>query len=58
MRNVYRILVGEAEGKRPLIRPKHRWEDNIKMDRKTDFSHLGFSLLSSVPMGGCCGSVP
>jgi hypothetical protein len=29
---VYRILVGRPEGKRPLGRPKHRWEDNIKMD--------------------------
>ena len=29
---VYRILVGKPEGKRPLVRPKRRWEDNIKMD--------------------------
>jgi hypothetical protein len=28
----YRILVGKPEGKRPLGRPKRRWEDNIKMD--------------------------
>ena len=27
-------LVGEPEGKRPLVRPGHRWEDNIKMDIK------------------------
>jgi hypothetical protein len=27
-----RILLGEPEGKRPLGRPRHRWEDNIKMD--------------------------
>jgi hypothetical protein len=27
-----RILVGNTEGKRPLGRPRHRWEDNIKMD--------------------------
>jgi hypothetical protein len=27
-----RILVGKPEGKRPLGRPRHRWEDNIKMD--------------------------
>jgi hypothetical protein len=26
-RNVYRVLVGKAEGKRPLERPRHRWED-------------------------------
>jgi hypothetical protein len=31
-RKVYRILVGKAEGKRPLGRPRRRWEDNIKMD--------------------------
>jgi hypothetical protein len=28
----YRILVGKPEGKRPLGRPRRRWEDNIKMD--------------------------
>ena len=28
---VHRVLVGKPEGKRPLGRPKHRWEDNIKM---------------------------
>jgi hypothetical protein len=31
-RNVYRILVGKPEGKRPLGRPVCRWVDNIKMD--------------------------
>jgi hypothetical protein len=31
-RGVYRVLVGKPEGKRPLWRPRHRWEDNIKMD--------------------------
>jgi hypothetical protein len=31
-RNVYRILVGKSEGKRPLERPRRRWEDAIKMD--------------------------
>ena len=29
---VYRVLVGKPEGKRPLGRPRHRWEDNIRMD--------------------------
>jgi hypothetical protein len=28
---VYRVLVGNPEGKRPLGRPRRRWEDNIKM---------------------------
>jgi hypothetical protein len=31
-RNAYRILVGKAEGKRPLGRPRRRWVDNNKMD--------------------------
>jgi hypothetical protein len=31
-RGVYRILLWKPEGKRPLGRPRRRWEDNIKMD--------------------------
>jgi hypothetical protein len=31
-RGVYRVLVEKPEGIRPLGRPRHRWEDNIKMD--------------------------
>ena len=31
-RGVHRFLVGKPEGKRPLGRPRRRWEDNIKMD--------------------------
>jgi len=31
-RGIYRVLVGKPEGKRPLGRPRHRWEDNTKMD--------------------------
>jgi hypothetical protein len=31
-RNVYRVLVRKIEGKRPLGRPRRRWEDGIKMD--------------------------
>jgi hypothetical protein len=31
-RNVYRVLVGKPEGKRPLGRTRRRWEDGIKMD--------------------------
>jgi hypothetical protein len=46
MRNVYKILVRNPEGKRPLGRPKHRWEVNIKMDvreiglENVDWIHL------------------
>jgi hypothetical protein len=31
-RGVHRVLVGKPEGKRPLGRPRRRWEENIKMD--------------------------
>jgi hypothetical protein len=31
-KDVYRVLVGRPEDKRPLRRPRRRWEDNIKMD--------------------------
>ena len=31
-RGVYRVLVGKPEGKRPLGRPRSRWNDNIMMD--------------------------
>ena len=31
-RVVHKVLVGKPEGKRPLERPRRRWEDNIKMD--------------------------
>jgi hypothetical protein len=38
MRGAYNILVGRPEGKRPLGRPRRRWEDNIKMD----LTEIGF----------------
>jgi hypothetical protein len=31
-RGAYRVLVGRPEGRRPLVSPRRRWEDNIKMD--------------------------
>ena len=43
---VFRVLIGKPEGKRPLGRPRRRWEDNIKMDLQetgcgvTDFIEL------------------
>jgi hypothetical protein len=33
-RSVYRVLAGRPKGKRPLRRPRCRWKDNIKMDRR------------------------
>jgi hypothetical protein len=46
VRGAYNILVGRHEGKRPLGRPRRRWEDNIKMDQRqiwfgdVDWIHL------------------
>jgi hypothetical protein len=40
-RNVYRLLVGKPEGKRPLGRPRRRWIDNIKMG----LSEIGVSVV-------------
>jgi hypothetical protein len=46
-RGVYRILVGRPKGKRPLGRPRHRWEDNIKMDlRETGISGANWIWLA------------
>ena len=40
-RGVYTVLAGKPVGKRPLRRPRHRWEDNIKMDlQKVGWSGL------------------
>jgi hypothetical protein len=40
-RNAYRILVGKPEGRRPLVRPRRRWVDNIKIDlRKTGWGGM------------------
>jgi hypothetical protein len=43
-RNVYRLLVGKPEGKRPLGRPRRRWIDNIKMD----LLEIGLSVVDSI----------
>jgi hypothetical protein len=44
---VYRVLVGKPEGKRPLGRPKRRWEDDIKMDlQKVGYMGLDWIELS------------
>jgi len=42
MRNSYKILVGKPEGKRPLRRCRHRWEDNIGI--KMDLGEIGGSM--------------
>jgi hypothetical protein len=47
MRKAYTILVGIPEGKRPLGKSGHRWEDNIKMDfREMGFEDVGWNHLA------------
>jgi hypothetical protein len=47
---VHRVLVGKPEGKRPLGRPKRRWEDNIKMDlQEVGGGHNGVYLIFNLP---------
>jgi hypothetical protein len=40
VRGAYNILVGRPEGRRPLGRPRRRWEDNVKMD----VTEIGFGM--------------
>jgi hypothetical protein len=47
-RNVYRVFMGNPEGKRPLWRPKRRWEDVIRMD----LGEIGSSWLRIGTGGG------
>jgi hypothetical protein len=51
-RNVYRVLVGKPEGKRPLGRPRRRWEDGMKMDlRETGWGGGGWSGFTWIKIG-------
>jgi hypothetical protein len=45
-RGVYRVLVGKPEGKRPLGRPRRRWEDNIK----ADLQELGHGVMDWIEL--------
>ena len=45
-RGVYRLLVGKPEGKRPLGKPRRKWEDNIKMDPQD----VGFGDMDRIEM--------
>jgi hypothetical protein len=45
-RGAYRVLVGIPEGRRPLGRPRRRWEDNIKMD----FQEVGWGGMDWIDM--------
>jgi len=51
-RGVYRVLVGKHEGKKPLGRPRRRWDDNIKMDLQEVGVRTGSSWLSIGTGGG------
>jgi hypothetical protein len=56
-RKVYKVLVGKPEGKRPLGRPRRRWEDGIRMDfREIGWGmRIGFGWLMIGTCGGLCG---
>ena len=43
-RGAYKVLVGKSDGKRPLGRSRHRWEDSIKMDLQEIGWELGNGL--------------
>jgi hypothetical protein len=56
-RKVYNVFVGKPEGKRPLGRPRRRWEDGIRMDlREIGWGGCRLDLTSSGqgPVSGCC----
>ena len=46
-RDTYRVLVGKPEGKRPLGRTRHRWENNIKIDVK-EMGWLGMDWIDLI----------
>jgi hypothetical protein len=46
-RNVYKVLTGKSGGKKPLERPRHRWEDGIRMDlRETGWGSVEWMQLA------------
>jgi hypothetical protein len=46
-RKVYKVLVGKPEGKRPLVRPRSRWEDRNRMDlRETSLEGVDWIRLA------------
>jgi hypothetical protein len=52
-RNACRILVGNPEGKRPLGRPRRRWEDNIRIDlREIGWGSIGWIDMAKVKTSG------
>ena len=53
-RGAYRVLVGRPDGKGPLGRPRHRWEDNIKMD----FQEVGWEDVDWIALAQVRDSLP
>jgi hypothetical protein len=56
-RKVYNVLVGKPEGKRPMGRPRRRWEDGIRMDlREIGLGGCGLDSTGSGqgPVADCC----
>jgi hypothetical protein len=51
-KGAYRVLVEKPEGKRPLDRSKHRWEDNVKMDLQEVVGLLTGSILLRIGTRG------
>jgi hypothetical protein len=55
---VCRVLVGKPDGKRPLERPRRRWEDNIMMDLQ-EVGRGGVDWIELAQAGTCeCGNEP
>jgi hypothetical protein len=55
-REVYRVLLGKPEGRKPFGRPRHRWDDGIRINlRDTDWGvKSGFSWIKIGPVAGSC----
>ena len=58
-RGVYSVLLAKPKGKRPLGRPRHRWEDNIKMNlEEVGCAGMGWIELAQVADTCECGNEP
>jgi hypothetical protein len=55
-RKVYKVLVGKTEGKRPLRRPRRRWEDGVRMDLR-EMGLGGVDWIRLAQDRDCCRAV-